>query len=208
MDTTTVVELASEVDGDLGKRINFLLEIDKLKGVLRRTHLIDKSRLENTAEHSWHLGMLVMVLHPHAKGTVDPARATAMLLVHDLVEIDAGDTFAYDVAGHEDKAEREQAAADRIFGLLPGDAGDELRALWDEYEGRETDTARFAYACDRLQPMILNGAAGGPGWMEHGIVQSQVRSYNAPIEDGSADLWALAQKVIGAAVDDGHLGVD
>ena len=119
MSVERVVELAASIDPDFGRRIEFLLELDELKKVIRRTWLVDGSRLENTAEHSWHLAMLVMVLAPHAGPEVDPLHAMKLLLVHDIVEIDAGDTFAYDVEGHDDKAEREEKAAERLFGFLP-----------------------------------------------------------------------------------------
>ncbi len=203
-----MVALARSVDPDLGDRISFLLEVDGLKNVIRRSRIVDRSRLENTAEHSWHLALVALVLAPHAGPGVDLTRALAMVVIHDLVEIDAGDTFAYDTAGHADKAEREAAAADRIFGLLPVDEGLDLRALWDEYEARETPTARFAYACDRLQPMLLNAATGGLSWQEHGIQQSQVRAYNQPIELDSDTLWALADRIITGAVDAEVLGPD
>lgn len=201
-----VVALASSIDVDLGRRIDFLLEIDKLKTVIRRSRLVDGSRLENTAEHSWHLAMLVMVLAPHAGAAVDPLHAMELLLVHDIVEIDAGDTFAYDVAGHEDKKAREDAAADRIFQLLPSDQAHELRGLWDEYEERTTPTAVFAAACDRLQPMLLNISSGGESWREHGIQQSQVKSYNAGIGEGAEAFWELALAVVSEAVEAGQLG--
>lgn len=203
-----VVSLASSIDADFGKRINFLLEIDKLKSIIRRSLLVDGSRLENTAEHSWHLAMLVLTLAPHAGAEVDPLHAMKLLLVHDIVEIDAGDTFAYDVAGHEDKQEREMAAADRIFGLLPDEQAVEIRALWDEYEARSTPTAMFAYACDRLQPMLLNASSGGVSWKEHGIQQSQVKAFNAPVADAAEEFWQLALAVVDDAVQSGQLGPD
>ena len=206
MNQERVVSLASDIDADFGKRIDFLLEIDKLKTVLRRSRLVDGSRLENTAEHSWHLAMLVLVLAPHAGADVGPLHAMKLLLVHDIVEIDAGDTFAYDVAGHEDKQEREEAAADRIFDLLPTAQAAEVRSLWDEYEARSTPTAVFAYACDRLQPMLLNASSGGVSWHEHGIRQSQVKALNAPVGDAADEFWGLALAVV--AVKAGQLGAD
>ncbi len=208
MNQERVVSLATSIDTDFGRRIDFLLEIDRLKQVIRRSRLVDGSRFENTAEHSWHLAMLVMILTPHAGPEVDPLHAMKLLLVHDIVEIDAGDTFAYDPVGHEDKQEREIAAAERIFGLLPPDQADEVRALWDEYEARETPTSVFAYACDRLQPMLLNSSSGGASWKEHGIVQSQVKAFNAPVGDAAAEFWDLALAVVADAVDAGQLGLD
>ena len=208
MNQERVVSLASTIDADFGRRIDFLLEIDKLKTVLRRSRLVDGSRYENTAEHSWHLAMLVMILAPHARPEVDPFRAMKLLVVHDIVEIDAGDTFAYDVAGHDDKEERERAAADRIFALLPAEQAAAVRSLWDEYEARSTPTAVFAYACDRLQPMLLNASSGGVSWQEHGIQQSQVKSFNSPVGDAAEEFWALALAVVGDAVEAGKLGED
>lgn len=203
-----MVSLASAIDGEFGRRIDFLLEIDRLKTVVRRSRLVDGSRLENTAEHSWHLAMLVMVLAPHAGPEVDPLHAMKLLLVHDVVEIDAGDTFAYDTVGQQDKAERERAAADRIFGLLPVGQAAELRGLWDEYEERRTPSAVFAYACDRLQPMLLNASSGGLSWKEHGIQQSQVKQFNAPVGHAADEFWELALAVIADAVESGQLGAD
>ena len=208
MSLERVVALAASIDPDFGRRIEFLLELDELKRVIRRTWLVDGSRLENTAEHSWHLAMLVMVLAPHADPEVDPLHAMKLLLVHDIVEIDAGDTFAYDVAGHDDKDEREQKAAERLFGLLPPSQGVEIRRLWDEYEARATPTAVFAYACDRLQPMLLNAASGGLGWKANGIQQSQVKAFNAPVGEAANEFWDLALGLIAGAVDDGSLGPD
>jgi len=201
-----VVSLASTIDVDFGRRIDFLLEIDKLKTVLRRSRLVDGSRYENTAEHSWHLAMLVMILAPHAHPEVDAFRAMRLLVVHDIVEIDAGDTFAYDVAGHEDKEERERIAAGRIFGLLPVEQAAELRSLWDEYEARSTPTAVFAYACDRLQPMLLNASSGGVSWRENGIRQSQVKALNSPVGDAAGEFWELALALVADAVGAGSLG--
>ena len=206
MNQERVVSLASSIDADFGERIDFLLEIDRLKTIIRRSLLVDGSRLENTAEHSWHLAMLVMVLAPHAGPDVDALHAMKLLLIHDIVEIDAGDTFAYDVAGHEDKKEREDAAAERIFGLLPSAQEAEVRALWDEYEARATPTAVFAYACDRLQPMLLNATSGGVSWKEHGIQQSQVKAFNAPIAEAASEFWELALAVVSDAVESGQLG--
>lgn len=202
----SVAEAAAAVDDDFARRIDFLIEIDQLKTVIRRSRIADGSRLENTAEHSWHLGMVAMVMADRADASVDVARAIAMCLVHDIVEVDAGDTFAYDTAAHEDKEAREQAAADRIFALAPASVERDLRALWDEYEARATPTAQFAYACDRLQPIMLNATTGGVSWQEHGIVASQVRAFNAPIETASADGWRFVSGLIDAAVAEGALG--
>lgn len=208
MDQARIVELGADVDPDLGRRLDFLLEIDKLKSVLRRSVLVDGSRRENTAEHSWHLAMTVLVLAPHADDDVDIVRAIEILLVHDLVEIDAGDTYIYDDAAAADKEERENRAAKRIFGLLPPDQGAHLDALWREYEERTTPTARFAYAVDRLQPLLLNAGANGVSWQDHGIAHSQTMTVNGPIEAASVPLWEAASRILGACADEGLLHDD
>ena len=188
-------------DGDdpLARRIRFALEADRLKGVLRRTRLVDGSRHENSAEHSWHLALLAMLLADTAAPEVDAARVVRMLLVHDLIEVDAGDTFAFDTAGYLDKSDRERAAADRLFGLLPGDQRDELRALWEEFEAEETPDARFAVALDRFQPLLLNFYGGGGSWAEHGITRAQVLRRMAPIEHGAPALWPFVLRVVDRA---------
>jgi putative hydrolase of HD superfamily len=188
----------------LAQQLAFLLEADRLKQVERQTAIIGGSRRENTAEHSWHLGLFALVLAEHADEPVDVARVLAMVLVHDLVEIDAGDTFAYDEAGYETKAAREQAAADRLFGLLPDEQGIELRALWEEHEAGATADARFANALDRLQPVLLNHAAGADApWVRHGITYEQIVRRNVVIADGSKALWAEAHERITQAAAEG-----
>jgi len=193
----------------LVQQLAFLLEADRLKQVERQTAIIGGSRRENTAEHSWHLGLFALVLAEHADEPVDLTRVLAMVLVHDLVEIDAGDTFAYDEAGYETKAAREQAAADRLFGLLPGEQGIELRALWEEHEAGATADARFANALDRLQPVLLNHAAGADApWVRHGITYEQIVRRNVVIADGSKALWAEAHERITQAVAEGWVVAD
>ena len=189
----------------LEAQLGFLLEADRLKTVLRRNPLTDGSRRENTAEHSWHLALFACVLAEHAAEPVHLDRVIRMLLVHDLVEVDAGDTFAYDPAAHADKAEREHRAADRIFALLPDEQARDYRALWDEFEARATLEARFAFAVDRLQPILMNAAAEGLAWQEHGVHADQVRDYNRHIHDGAPELWRHAQRVIDDAVARGVL---
>ena len=183
-------------DPDLTRQLAFLLEADRLKRIERMTLLADGSRRENSAEHSWHLALFALVLTERADEPVDPWRVMAMLVLHDLVEIDAGDTFAYDDAGHETKAEREAAAADRLFGLLPDGQGRALRSLWDEFEAAASAEARFAHALDRLQPVVLNHARGGGPWLEHGVSVDRVLARNRPIADGLATLWAEAERRI------------
>ncbi len=208
MDHRELVELAAEIDADLAARIDFILEVDKLKHVIRRSLLVDGSRQENTAEHSWHLALAVLVLAPQAGPDVDVARAMEMLLIHDLVEIDAGDAYIYDEEARLAAKALEDAAAERIFGLLPADEAARLGGLWEEYEQRSTPTARFAYAIDRLQPLLLNAASGGVSWTENGIRHSQVLAVNAPIADGSAAAWAVATRILDLAADRGALADD
>lgn len=188
----------------LQQQIAFVVEIDRLKQVLRQTQLMDASRRENSAEHSWHLAMMVLVLAEYAPAGVDVQHAMHQVLIHDLVEIDAGDTFCYDIAGHDDKAEREQRAADRIFGLLPTAkddlqsklGGDRLRQLWDEFEAQATPTARFAAALDRIQPLLHNWQTGGGTWKQHGICRAQVMQRMAPVETGAPELWPFVLEVV------------
>ena len=189
----------------LARQIEFIVEIDKLKGILRRSYLVDGERRENSAEHSWHLAMLAAVLAEHAAEPVDVGHVIRMALVHDLVEIDAGDTFLYDEKGNADKHARECEAADRIFGLLPDDQGAELRTLWDEFEAAETPEARFARSIDRLMPLLHNYHNQGRPWQEHGITSDRVLVACAGIERGSPTLWAYARQVIEDAVTRGYL---
>jgi len=190
----------------LQQQLAFLLEIDKLKNVYRQSYLSDKSRRENDAEHSWHLTMMAMILMEHADHPqLDILRVMKMLVVHDIVEIDAGDTFAYDDQGHTDKAEREQAAANRLFGLLPADQRDELMALWEEFEARSTPESQYAAAMDRLAPILLNYHTGGASWREHGITSEQVLKRNRHIADSSEGLWTFVQSLVEDAVNRGYL---
>ena len=189
----------------LQKQIGFILEIDKLKNVFRQTHLPGNLRRENDAEHSWHFAMMAVLLAEHAEKGVDPSRVVRIALIHDLVEIDAGDTFAYDMKGNEDKAERERVAADRIFNLLLADQASELRALWDEFEAKETPDAKYAAALDRLQPILLNYHTAGAAWQKHGITADQVVARNQHMADGAPALWAYAERLIGDAVRKGYL---
>ena len=167
------------------QQMAFLVEIDQLKRVLRRTRLVGGERLENSAEHSWHIAMIALVLAEHANEPIDVGRVIKLLLVHDIVEIDAGDTFAYDLNGYQDKAAREQAAADRIFGLLPSDQCREMRALWDEFESQSSADARFANLCDRLMPSLQNYHNGGGTWREADVDRAMVDHRLEPL--GAAD---------------------
>jgi putative hydrolase of HD superfamily len=196
-------------DGDaLERRIRFALEADRLKSVIRRTRLVDGSRQENSAEHSWHLALLAVLLADTAAPEVDAARVVRMLLVHDVVEVEAGDTFAYDADANLGREERERMAAERTFGLLPAGQGAELRALWEEFEAGESPDARFAVALDRFQPLLLNFYGGGGSWLEHGIARAQVLRRMAPIEHGAPALWPFVLRTIVWACREGWIAPD
>ena len=190
----------------LERQIAFILEIDKLKSILRRSYLLNEPRRENSAEHSWHLSAMALVLAEHANAEIDQLRVLKMLLVHDIVEIDSGDTYIYDAAGNDTKAEREEAAARRIFGLLPPDQNAEITALWQEFEARESPEAKFAAALDRLMPLLHNFHTEGRSWREHGIAEAQVLSLNRHMADGSQALWEYAEALIRRAAAEGFLG--
>ena len=190
----------------LAQQIRFIIEVDKLKDIFRQTLCTQSRRPENDAEHSWHLCLVVIVLAEHANAPgLDVLRVLKLLILHDLVEIDAGDTFAYDTARMVDQHAREMRAADRIFGLLPADQAVEFRALWDEFEARATPEARFAAAMDRFQPMLLNCLTEGASWRRHGVTHDRVLARNAPVADGSRALWEYAVRMIQETVDAGHL---
>lgn len=190
----------------LRRQLAFLIEADKLKTVFRQSYIADGSRKENDAEHSWHLCLLAITLFEHADDpTLDLLKILRMAILHDIVEIDAGDTYIYDYAAKADQAEREARAADRLFGLLPPDQEQEYRALWDEFETGQSKDARFAKALDRLHPMLLNYLGDGLAWRERGVSATQVRAINQPIELGSAALWEYAQSLIADAIAQGHL---
>jgi putative hydrolases of HD superfamily len=192
--------------GRLDQQMRFVAEIGRLKSVLRQTMLAGLGRRENSAEHSWHVAMMAVTLADYAPPGTDIGRVTAMLLVHDLVEIDAGDLFVYaDEARQAAQEQAERAAADRIFALLPEDQASRLRGLWQEFEERRTPEARFARGLDRLQPMLANLEAGGGTWKEHGITADQVLAKVKLIEDGSAELGRYARSLVASAVRDGLL---
>ena len=172
----------------LEKQMEFILEVDKVKKIVRQTYLSDASRKENDAEHSWHLALMAVLLKEYSNEEVDLAKVIPMVLIHDLVEIDAGDTYAYDEAGAETKRERETKAADRIFGLLPGDQGTWFRELWEEFEAYETAEAKFAHVLDNAQPLLLNDASNGRSWAEHGVHKSQIYKRNEHTSEGSREI--------------------
>ena len=193
------------MDSRLSQQIQFIIEIDKLKGILRQTRLTDNSRQENSAEHSWHLAIMAIVLAEYSPPSVDLLRAIKMLLIHDIVEIDSGDTFCYDVQGNLDKAAREETAATRLFGMLPEEQGKELRELWEEFEAFETATARFAVALDRLQPLLHNQQNQGGTWQLHGITKNQVIQRMAPVQEVSPVLGLMVEQIIEDCIAAGYL---
>jgi len=191
----------------LEQQISFILEIDKLKTVLRQTLLCDRSRRENSAEHSWHLAVMAVLMAEYAPGPVDVARVVKMVLVHDVVEVDAGDTFAYDAPGNIGKEDRERKAAKRIFGLLPAEQGKELKALWEEFEARETTEAKFANALDRLQPLLHNSRTEGGTWKIHNVNRKQVMWRMDPVREGMPEVWPLVLKIVDDACGCGWIAV-
>lgn len=180
----------------LSAQLDFIMEMDRLKHVLRRSPLADGSRRENTAEHSWHLALMALVLAEYTNEPIDAAKAVRMALVHDIVEIEAGDTYAYDVAGNGDKAARERQAADTLFGLLPDDQAAEFRALWEEFEARQTPEARFVNALDRLIPLLHNYLNHGDVWRANGVTAEQIRRRMQPVGEGAADLGDIVEAVL------------
>lgn len=180
----------------LEQQISFLLEVDKMKKIYRQTHILGRERAENDAEHSWHLALMAFLLSEYANDKVDVAKVMKMVLVHDLVEIDAGDTYAYDEKGNASKRERELKAADRIFGLLPEEQGKELRDLWDEFEEYETPEAKYAHTLDNFQPLMLNNANGGGDWKDHKVRKSQIYKRNAKTGEGSREIWEYMAELI------------
>jgi putative hydrolase of HD superfamily len=190
----------------LEKQMAFIVEIDKVKQILRQTTVIGTDRHENDAEHSWHLAVMAILLAEYAEPSgVDILKVLRMVLVHDLVEIDAGDTYCYDEEGAKDKLGRETRAADRIFRLLPDDQAREMRALWDEFEEMVTPEARFANALDRLQPLLLNYHGHGRSWQKHGVTSDRVVRRARPIAENTPGVWEFAAGLIRDAVEKGIL---
>ncbi len=173
----------------LEKQFDFIREIDKEKFIERQTYVSNGERKENDSEHAWHLAMMTILLSEYSKEPIDVLRTVTMVLLHDIVEIDAGDTYAYDDSAALDKSEREQAAADRIFALLPADQCQKLRGIWEEYEARETPEAKFAHTMDNIQPTMLNNATDGRAWAEHGVHLHQIMKRNERTAEGSQILW-------------------
>ena len=180
----------------LQQQIEFLVEADKLKAIIRRTPLTDRSRLENSAEHSWHLALAAITLAEYAPANINLARVLELVTIHDLVEIDAGDTFAHDPIANTTKAERERVAAERIFGLLPPDQARHVHALWEEFEARDTPEACFANALDRFQALLQNMQSGGGSWSAHRVTRAQVVRRMAPLETALPAAWPFVLDVI------------
>ena len=190
---------AVDASANLLAQLAFLREVDKLKAVLRRSHLMDGSRQENSAEHSWHIAMAAVVLAEYSNAPVDITRVLKMLLVHDIVEIDAGDTFAFDQVGKASQSEREHVAAQRLFGLLPTAQAAEFKALWAEFEARETAESKFANAVDRLLPALHNLANQGGTWRTPGVHRGLINGRLQPIGEGAAAVWAYIEKLLDEA---------
>ncbi|MDW1622301.1 HD domain-containing protein [Vibrio sp. Vb2704] len=190
----------------LEKQLALVIELDKLKSILRRTRVKSaEGRLENSGEHSWHVALMAILMEEHANAPFDICRVMKMLLIHDVVEIDAGDTFVYDTAASQEQAEKEIRAAERLFGMLPSDQEQELLALWHEFEAAQTDDAKYAKALDRLIPMLLNYHNNGQSWKEHGVSREQALTINKRIEFGSVTLWDKAKELIEEATEKGWL---
>ena len=187
------------------QQMKFILEIDKVKNVFRQTYLADGNRKENDAEHSWHMAIMAFLLKEYAQEEVDIMRVVLMVLIHDLVEIDAGDTYAYDLDGLQTKREREGKAAERIFGLLPKDQEEQFRELWDEFEAYESAEAKYAHMLDNFQPLMLNDALDGKSWKEHKVKKSQIYSRNAKTMEGSEKIWEYMKDLVQKNIDRGNI---
>ena len=190
---------------NLLKQIAFIKEIDKLKYIQRKTRLFNSDRHENDAEHSWHLAMMTIVLAGHANKAIDVLKVVKMVLIHDIVEIDAGDTFIYDIAKNHSNTEEELIAAKRIFGLLPAEQGAEFIEIWEEFEAGTTDEAKFAKSMDRLEPLLQNTSNQGGTWAEFNVGYQQVYEKKKAIKNGSAIIWNYAESLINDSVEQGIL---
>lgn len=193
------------MDERLKKQLEFVYELDKLKSINRQTYIADGSKHENDAEHSWHLALMCMLLSEYSNQKIDVLKTMSMVLIHDAVEVDAGDTYAYDETGNLSKREREVKAAERIFNILPEEQGKKVRALWDEFEEKETPESKFANALDRLQPIILNHLTDGRAWREHGVKKSQVHNRNKNVGEASKEFGELIDQIINFNVEKGNL---
>jgi len=192
-------------DDYLEQRIRFILEMDKLKDVLRRSYIVGSERHENSSEHSWHLAVMALILSEYADIEIEVSRVVNMCLIHDIVEIDAGDTYCYDEVTAADQAHRENLAAERLFGLLPVEQEESFRILWEEFEAGSTPEAGFAQSLDRLMPLLHNYYTKGKGWQEHGIDKQQVLDRMVQIRSSSEELWQYAVSLVDEAVEKGYL---
>ena len=189
----------------LSKQVSFIQEIDKIKYIQRKTKLFNSDRCENDAEHSWHLAIMTMVLAEHSDTPIDVLKVLKMVLIHDIVEIDAGDTFIYDTLKSHSNTDNERKAAIRIFGLLPKEQGDELIAIWEEFETGATNEAKFAKSMDRLEPLLQNASNNGGTWKEFDVDYHQVYEKKKVIKEGSTTLWNYAENLLLESVDKGIL---
>lgn len=189
----------------LQQQVNFIREIDKVKKIIRQNYITDASRRENDAEHAWHAALMAVLLSEYSNEPVDTMKVVKMLLIHDLVEIDAGDSYAYDYAAQATAHQREVKAAERIFGMLPEDQQQEFRSLWDEFEEYETAEARFAHVMDNFQPLILNDASDGLSWREHQVKKENVMRRNAKVPSASEPIWNCMLKLVERNIEKGNI---
>jgi putative hydrolase of HD superfamily len=199
------VTLKTMATNNLLRQINFIKEIDKIKYIQRKTKLFNSDRNENDAEHSWHLAMMTIVLAEHADFPIDILKVLKMVLIHDIVEIDAGDTFIYDTTKSHSNTDEERKAANRIFGMLPKEQGDELISVWEEFESGKTNEAKFAKSMDRFEPLLQNTSNNGGTWAEFGVSYNKVYEKKKVIKDGSSSIWDYAENLINESVEKGIL---
>lgn len=190
---------------NLLQQINFIKEIDKIKYIQRKTKLFNSERNENDAEHSWHLAMMAIVLAEHADVPIDILKVLKMVLIHDIVEIDAGDIFIYDTAKNHTNTDEERKAAKRIFGMLPEEQADEFISIWEEFEKGQTNEAKFAKSMDRFEPLLQNSSNNGGTWAEFGVKYDKVIEKKKAIKDGSSSIWTYAENLINESVEKGIL---
>lgn len=193
------------MDDRLKKQMDFILELDKVKRITRQTYLTGGEKKENDAEHSWHLAVMALLLKEYSNEDVDLLHVMSMVLIHDVIEIDAGDTYAYDEKGNTTKRDREVKAAKRIFGILPEDQEKMMWELWEEFEAYDTPESKFANMLDRLQPLMLNDATDGKAWLEHDVAKHQILNRNVRVHEGSEQMWSLMQNIIDKNVSLGHI---
>ena len=193
------------MDERLKKQVDFILEIDKEKNIFRQTHLSNHGRNENDAEHAWHMAIMAYLLQEYSNEPVDVARVMLMCLIHDLVEIDSGDTYAYDEEALKTQKQREEKAKERVFSLLPKEQKQDLMSIFDEFEENETPEAKFAHAMDNFQPLLLNNSNGGSDWIEHGVNESKIYGRHKKTKEGSEELYKVTDKIIQDNVKKGNI---